>query len=240
MSTTFERSVTGFRHAETHRGDDLQAVALRELGDANRWHELAWLNDLLPPYLTDEPAMVSDRVLLTGSMILVPSLPKQYEPGKDTNEVFLRDCVLVDGLLRDDGDGDLGIVAGRANLKQQLLHRVTTPLAQLRRHADYGCGVSRILGVINGPTAGQLGADYVKTALKSDFRVANVNSVQAEITGDAVRISAEVEAILGGDPVDLSSAGNWNPWPWDRPPEPENPDPGVGGWGENWGNGFGG
>jgi len=237
--STFERSVTGFRHAETHHGDDLQAVALRELGDANRWHELAWLNDLLPPYLTDDPERAGDRVLLTGSMILVPSLPKPYEPGRDTDEVYLSDCVVVDGQLRDDGAGDLGIVSGRANLKQQLLHRVTTPLAQLRRHPDYGCGVYRILGVINGPTAGQLGADYVQTALLSDFRVSRVKRTEAEITGDAVRISAEVEPVTGGDPVDLSSSGAWNPWPWDRPPEPEPPDPGSGGWGENWDQNFG-
>lgn len=238
--SVFERSVTGFRHVQTHYGDDLQALALRELGDPNRWHEIAWLNNLIPPYLTDDPARSNDRVLLTGSTILIPAPPRPYSGSLDVNEVFLRDCVLVDGFLREDGDGDIGIVAGRENLKQQLRHRVTTPLADLRRHPDYGCGVSRILGVVNGPTAGQLGADYVKTALRSDFRVASVTRTEADIAGDVVRISAEVETIAGGDPVDISSSGQWNPYPWDQVPEPEVPDPGHGGWGENWGDNFGG
>lgn len=235
----FERSVTGFRHAETHHGDDLQAVALRELGDANRWHELAWLNNLLPPYLTDDPRRADDRVLVTGTMILVPAAPRPYEASRDGEEVYLRDCVLVDGLLRDDGSGDLGVVAGRENLKQQLLHRVTTPLSQLRRHPDYGCAVYRLLGAVNGPAAAILGADYVHTALLSDFRVSEVNRTAAEVGGDAIRISAEVEPITGGRPVDLSSLGKWNPWPWDKPPTGEDPDPGEGGWGESWGTSFG-
>ncbi len=240
MSGVFERSVDGFRHAETHHGDDLKAVALRELGDANRWHELAWLNDLVPPYLTDDPKRAGDHVLLAGSMLLVPSAPMPYQPNRNTDEVFLRDCVLVQGELRDDGLGDLGIVAGRANLKQQLLHRLNTPLAQLYRHPNYGCGVYRILGVINGPTAGQLGADYVQTALLSDFRVDQVTQTEAEISGDTVRIAAEVIPVTGGKPVDLSSLGNWNPWPWQRPPETGGEDPGAGGWGESWGDNFGG
>lgn len=235
---TFERNLAGYRYAATNFGDDLPSVALRELGDANRWQELAWINDLLPPYLTDDKGRATDRILLTGSMIMIPSSGRQAY-GRTDAEVYLADAVLVDGMLQVDRNGDLGVVSGRANLKQQLLHRLNTPIAQLTRHPRYGCDVHRLRGVVGGPTAAALGADYVRTALESDFRVSDVTRAIASIAGDVTRISAEAIPITGGLAVDLSSSGDWNPWPWDEPRPPEEPET-PGGWGEDWDQNFSG
>ncbi|MNN67082.1 hypothetical protein D3C81_1826980 [compost metagenome] len=49
-----------------------------------------------------------------------------------------------------------------------------------------------------------LGAEYVKSALRADYRVASVPSASAEVSGDAIRITATAEAIAGGS-VDLMS-----------------------------------
>jgi phage baseplate assembly protein W len=237
MTDSIERSLTGYRYAATNFGDDLPAVALRELGDANRWQELVWINDLLPPYLTDDADAVTDRVLLTGSMILIPSSGQQAY-GRTESQVYLADAVLSSGLLQVDRNGDLGVVSGRSNLKQQLLHRLNTPIAQLTRHPTYGCDVHRLRGAIGGPTAADLGADYVRTALESDFRISRVNRAVAEISGDVTRINAEAMPITGGLAVDISSAGDWNPWPWDEPRPPESDT--LGGWGTDWDQNFSG
>lgn len=235
---SFERPLSGYRYAATNFGDDLPAVALRELGDANRWQELAWINDLLPPYLTDDKARATDRVLVAGSMLMIPSAGRQAY-GRTDAEVYLSDAVLASGLLQVDRFGDLGVVSGRSNLKQQLLHRLNTPVAQLTRHPEYGCEVHRLRGVIGGPTAAALGASYVRTALESDFRVSSVTQAIAEISGDVTRINAEAVPITGGLAVDISSAGGWNPWPWDEPRPSDTPNT-PGGWGSSWDQNFSG
>lgn len=201
----FERPLSGYRQALSRHGDDLSAVAARELGDANRWPELVWINSLRPPYLTDDPGLVGPGVLLTGTVILIPAPAAQGDgdPVAD-GQVYERDCLLVRKALTVDEGGDLAVVSGAPNLRQQLSHRVATPRGQLLRHPDYGCRIWSLLGAVNGPTAAKLGAEYVKSALRSDYRVALVSSSVAEIVGDAVRVTARAEAITGAV-VDVST-----------------------------------
>lgn len=194
----FEREFPRYRLVETQHGDDLQAVAARALGDANRWPELVWLNALSWPFLTDDPHLVADGVLLTGSLIRVPAPAGFAEDKSSTEDVYERDCALRGKLLEADESGDFAIVAGVDNLTQQLKHAVTTPRGQLRRHPEYGCMIWRLLGTVNGPTAGALGAEYVKATLLADYRVTAVPTSRAEISGDVVRISAQADALSGG------------------------------------------
>ena len=199
----FERPLPGIRLVQPHHGDDLQAVAARELGDANRWPELVWLNNLRPPYLTDDPAQAGPGVALTGSFIRVPAPAGTARAElEQEGKVYERDCLMVGRALVVDEGGDLAVVSGTPNLRQQLQHRIATPRGQLLRHPEYGCRIYSLLGTVNGPTAAKLGAEYVKSALRSDYRVAQVTSSVAEVTGDAVRISARAEAIAGAA-VDL-------------------------------------
>ena len=60
----------------------------------------------------------------------------------------------------------------------------------------------RMLGKVTGPTATMLGAQYVKSALQADYRVASVKSSVATASGDAILVTATAEAIAGGS-VDL-------------------------------------
>lgn len=199
----FERLEPTYRLVETLRGDDLQSVAAREMGDANRWPELVWLNQLTHPYLTDTPSLVSSTVKLTGSLIKVPAPVGVYTDDAEKGQVYERDCELQGKLLVADSEGDFAVLAGTKNLTQQLKHRIITPRGQARRHPVYGCLVWRLKGTVAGPTAEALGTEYVRATLEADYRVSSVTSARAETVGDALRVTATAEAIEGAK-VDLN------------------------------------
>ena len=196
--TDFERLLPSVRLAETHRGDDLQAVAAREMGDANRWPELAWINRLTHPYITDDERVAGPGVLLSGQFIKVPAPVGVRTNDAERGQVYERDAAMANRMLIINEGGDLAVVAGADNLRQQLKHRIDTPRGQARRHPEYGCLVHRLQGRVNGPVAGYLGAEYVKSSLLADYRVASVDSATAEVSGDAIRITARAVAIAGG------------------------------------------
>lgn len=200
----FERELPPFRLVETHHGDDLQRIASREMGDANRWPELVWLNSLVHPYLTDDADSASARVLLTGSLLRVPSAAGTQVDEPERAQVFGRDCVLRGKRLVVDDLGDLSVCSGSKNLTQQLRHAIITPRGQLTRHAGYGCLVWNLHGTVQGPTAELLGAQYVKATLEADYRVRTVTSSTSTTMGDTLRIVANAEAIDGGS-IDVTN-----------------------------------
>lgn len=194
----FERRLPSYRLAEIHHADDLQAIAAREMGDANRWTELVWINALTHPYITTDERRASAGVLLVGSFIKVPAPSGVWTADAERGQVYERDCALVRRQLGVDDNGDLAIVAGADNLRQQLQHRLDTPRGQARRHPQYGNMTQRLKGRVNGPTAGQLAAEYVKSTLLGDYRVDRVEFSNAEVQGDTIRVTARAIAIEGG------------------------------------------
>lgn len=198
----FESLSPKYRLVQTLWDDDLQAVAQREMGNPDRWPELVWLNKLTHPYLTTDPRRVSASVLLAGSLLKVPA-PVGVWRDTDTGQVFERDCEMDRRRLQVDEGGDLSVVAGVDNFRQQILHRVVTPKGQARRHPEYGCQVWRLLGRVNGPTGALLGAQYVRASLASDYRVKEVRSSVATVNGDALNVDAVVVGIDGAV-VDLA------------------------------------
>jgi len=187
---SFVKTVTTVRRAETRVGDTLQVVALREMGDASRWYDLAALNGLLPPYLTDDPAQAGSRVLLTGSAILVPSGAPPVSGVADPTGVFGIDVALAAGLMTVDVNGDLSTVAGVSNLKSALEHRLETQPGELLFHADYGCRVHALLGGKSAPAVDQLAAAMVDSAVRSDPRVARTTGTTATIGGDKLQVAS--------------------------------------------------
>ena len=91
-------ALTGFRHADMVWGESLQAFALRELGDAARWGEIVDINNLIPPYVTSDPAQIRDGVVPYSTPLLVPSPQRQVE-STSPDRLFERDIALVDGRL---------------------------------------------------------------------------------------------------------------------------------------------
>jgi phage baseplate assembly protein W len=192
----FTRQISGFRFVQTQYGDTLRGVALRELGDASGWAQLIWLNKLVPPYLTDNPAEVRDGVLLTGSTIRVPSASIEVDAAAFPDEVYQADCQLVAGGFQFQ-NGDFALVSGRANLRQALSHRIVTDHGELPFHPRYGANLGRLIGTLSSPVRALVAADYVDEALRQESRVKAVSKVTAEPVGDRISISAEVVPITG-------------------------------------------
>lgn len=192
-----ERAVPNVRFVEIQFGDNLRSIALRELGDAARWIELATLNELRPPYIdvADGPG-----VLAYGSKLMVPA-PSIIPADTDPASLYGIDIAVSQRQL-EAVDGDFAIVAGLPNLAQALTHHVIVEKRELAFHPSFGCYVRALLGGENSPTTNLLAAFYVKSALLEDERVAEVVECTAEALGDQISIRAVVVPITG-KPVEL-------------------------------------
>lgn len=196
MTTPFDTPLVGYRFVQTLHGDSLQEVAARELGDATRWTEIIELNGLLPPYLTDDPNAVTTSVVLNGSYIIIPAAtPSANNP--DPNGIFGTDLLLTaDGLLATS-NGDFATVSGVDNLVQALTNALRTDQGELLFHGTYGSLIRRLVGAVNGPTAGLLAAEYAKQTVAADTRVQSVQNSTATISGDAISIVVLADTVVG-------------------------------------------
>ncbi len=201
MNTIFDKPLIGYRFVEIQYGDTLQSIAARELQDATRWPELISFNDLRPPYIA---AVASAGVLRYGDQILIPAPTPVISTTSDPERVFEADIALTKGKLIAV-DGDFAVVAGRPNLHQALRHRVETERGELLFHPEYGSFVRRLIGAVNGPTSSLLAAQYAKSAVLMDPRVATVTQATAEVSGDTIRVSIELQPVAGR-PFQLTAA----------------------------------
>lgn len=182
------------RYAQIHYGDTLQRIALRELGDSSRWLDLVGINNLRPPFVSE---LGGSGILAWGDTIKVPASASTVSADISPELVFGRDLALPDGTLAIT-DGDVSLKAGIPNLSQSLTHRVVTEKRELGFHPPYGCWVRSLLGAVNGASAGQLAAFYVRSALLEDDRVASVASCDAVMEGDQIQVRAVVLPTTGG------------------------------------------
>lgn len=203
---TIARIATGWRWAEIRQGDTLQRIAARELGDAARWHDLAALNELLPPYLTGDPAEAlasAGRVLLYGQQIRVFAPTQIADASVEASELYGTDAA-IDALgMLTAADGDLALVSGLPNLAAALSRRITTERGELLFHADYGSMVRQVLGSTNGPARGAFTARAARQAVETDSRVSRVTSAAAAPEGDRLAVTIILEPIGAGTPMTL-------------------------------------
>lgn len=194
MTTSlFDSPVSGYRYVELLWGDTLQLVAARELDDASRWVDIANLNGLVYPFISEESG---PGVAGYGDTILVPAPTAMASSTTDPDLVFEADVALVGGRI-DAVDGDISLVSGLANFKQAIKHRLEVEQGDLVFHLDYGNKARRLIGSVEGPTAGLLAARYCKAAVMADPRVSRIESADAEIVGDKIAVEIEAQPISG-------------------------------------------
>ena len=192
---SFTTRKPGVRKVQTNRDDTLQRIALRELGSASRWVELANLNSLRPPYIVNDRADLKAGVLLAGDVINIPAPIGMATVASDADGVFLRDIKLTKGRLTASG-GDLVPVSGVDNLTQALSIRVMTEKGELMFHSEYGCYVSILRGQAGNPVNNALAAFFVMSSLLEDERVKSVDKTDAIIGGDSIMVESLIMPIF--------------------------------------------
>lgn len=205
-TVTIARIATGWRWAEIRHGDTLQHIAAREMGDASRWHELASLNALLPPYLTgdSDAALASGgRVLLYGQQIRVFAATPVADAAVDAGAVYGTDAALDTRGMLSGADGDLSLVSGLRNLAASLSRRITTDRGELVFHQNYGSSVRQVLGSTNGPARAAFTARSAREAVARDSRVSRVTAATAAPDGDRLEVTIVLEPIGAGTPMTL-------------------------------------
>lgn len=196
--TTLSISGTNLRSAPpvqvrlvtVRRGDTLMRIAARELGDFERFQEIASLNSLVPPYIGNT---AQTGVALPGQQIYVPTTQGGASGPVQSNAYqapsYERAYLGVDifyGPLDQDMQawtGDLQTISGYDNLGFSLGRRIRTPVGALLFHQEFGSRVpgeiGNILTLSNG-TATYLGA-YATSCFLSDPRVAAVSSLTVSV-----------------------------------------------------------
>lgn len=196
MSIT--KQVKAFRRADTRVGDSLQAIAAREMGDASRWPDLAGLNGLVPPWITDDLEVASATVLLAGQQqIKIPTNSPAPSGVTDRDTVFGTDIALPKGRLQVTSTGDLAVISGSANLTQALTNRLASHTDDLVYHPDYGCDVYKVVGQGGTATADTLAATLVSRAVRSDARISSIESATGSLSGDQIAVAVTAVAVDG-------------------------------------------
>ena len=181
----------GWRIVKTDHGDTLQRIAHRELQDASRWPEIAWLNKLMPPYLagdTATPGVATGRVLLWGSSIRIPA-PTLSRPGVSAEQALGIDVSLADGLLSADDSGALSMVSGVPNVHQALELRLRNERGCLPFHPTYGNAAHRLIGRKSSSSSGLIALRFCEESVLSDPRVAGVKDGAVEVVGDGLKVT---------------------------------------------------
>jgi hypothetical protein len=193
----FSKTIRGYRAVALRVGDTLERIAQRELGDASQWYDIATLNALAPPWITDDPAQaVPGKVLLTAQdTLLVPTSAPVPTGVADAPDVFGTDCLLSNGQLTATGTGDVATVSGPDNLKQALELALGTRPGELVYHAAYGNRAYLLLGRGGTPQADQLAASWISATIRADSRVSGTANVVASTVGDVLSYSGVAIAI---------------------------------------------
>jgi phage baseplate assembly protein W len=194
--------VPAYRIAETFHGDTMQTIAFRELGNADRWVDLVYLNRLRPPFITNDPDLAVPGVLLAGNPIKVLVPAPFVVSAQDPGDIFLRDAALNNQILEATEEGDFSLVSGIPNLRQALSHALVTERGELLFHPGYGSMIPRIIGYVSSPVAAIMAAEYAKSVVEADDRISRVTSADAEATGDRINVEVTAETIYGR-PVNL-------------------------------------
>jgi hypothetical protein len=198
------------KEEEVLGGESIRDVALRLLGDAARWKELALLNDLKAPYVA---SVASAGVLGPGSKIIIPKEVEDIE-----NENFVPKEVNQDGstqsqspILRQYGRdlkltgtssgqsdvgvnnrGDLDMIDGIPNVDQGMFIKFSTEQGELATHPLFGGAFP--IGT-KFPTLAKLQEFSFNTqrTIRQDPRVEDIEEIQTFAQGDQVLVNASAK-----------------------------------------------
>lgn len=192
--------------------DTLQSIAARELGDPDRFKELAILNGLYFPYI-DEAG--GNGVLKPGDNILIPQLSSSSDTGVKKNKEYEITKLLteaeknlgVDIRLDKNNDlaisnvGDLDLIAGIDNMSQAILLRLALEPGSLQRHPEIGTGLQIGVKIRNAILAEM--QNNIISSYESDLRVEAIPYLDIIQEGNTTKINMIIKLKDLEQPVPL-------------------------------------
>lgn len=192
----------GSRTVEVPANTSLKEIALYYLGSAGRWKEIAILNNLQAPYISNTGDGVS--VLRAGHPLKLPvdagsrqdgnnQVFSLYEENRDSDAFRYGRDLRVNENTRDleiDAKGDLAVIEGLENLAQAQKLKVWHKKGDLKLHPNYGMNLR--LGSV--PTLERLATYYLEAQLTflSDSRVSEITQISFMLKGDIGRMKVNL------------------------------------------------
>jgi hypothetical protein len=195
--------------------DNIQTIAMRELGNIDAFKDIVILNNLKPPYLAPAGSTKVPGVLRPGDTILIPQNSSTANTGVKQNKIYniqrnlneLERALGVDIRLNGDGDiaisniGDASLIAGLDNIGQMLATKLLLELGSLKRHPEVGTS----LGVGRKVTSNFLNdlQTQIVNSLSQDPRVESVPFIQLKQDGGTTTINMLVQVAKIQQPVPI-------------------------------------
>jgi len=186
----------GKKAVSVPRGVSLRTFAVQQMGSAGMWKDIAMLNGLSAPYISESGDGVS--VLRPGDTILIPVVPEssgdenQIYPSSDATKTdakrYGRD-LLISLDTKDfkvDNRGDLDVVEGLDNLRQAGHIKLFTRPGDLVLHPNFGFEPSAGDGLAIDTLARQ--HLQLRETLLSDSRIASIASMSMKAKGDVLQV----------------------------------------------------
>ena len=193
-------------------GDNIQMIALRELGDVDKFKEIVLLNNLKPPYIS---AAGGPGVLKPGQRILIPSGRPAGETTvvksqryNITTEMHQSEIDLgVDLRINDDGDliftntKDLDLVAGVDNMIQAVGIKLLLEKGGLKRHPLIGTEL-QIGSKIRSGSIAEIRRQIIMS-FGQDERIESIPFIELIQEGGTIQINMMVKLKDVDQPVPL-------------------------------------
>lgn len=198
---------------------DLERLALTELGDVNRWIEIAELNDLKPPYIIQDTSDIRPNVLYPGDTILIPqpiingfgTTPQVKELPILAGLNAAQKNLGIDIALTKEFDieltnsNDFAITFGIQNAIQAILIKLNLEQGELLDHPTIGVGL--VPGTKGNP-ANVIRRELLET-LSDDPRFSRITDLQIvrENSTLFINFSAFIQDVDTPVPVSLKFPG---------------------------------
>ena len=193
-------------------GATLEEIALYELGDTERWIEIAELNKLVEPYIVQNRSEKVENTVAPGDKILLP------RSGNDFGEIpIFRDSPLLDdmtqleksmgidlkitatGDLELSNTGDFVIVRGLDNAIQAIMLKLRYSKGEILEHPDIGVGLNI------GSKQQDVGdiRSAILDSLTSDPRFDNISQLAVIREGGTLKITFSLKLKNVDQPIPL-------------------------------------
>ncbi len=187
------------RQIRYEAGLTLEKIAQRELGDSTRWGEIAEVNNLKPPYVSDNAQESRVGIVGAGQPLLIPqSIVNGFSKAPPTinnkltvsmNE--LQRSLGTDLKVTKDFDlaltnsGDFDIIAGGDNMSQSVILKFFYSPGDVIRHPQIGAG---LLPGKKFPDINDI-KDGIINSLLQDQRVQSVDNLSLQRQSSALYIT---------------------------------------------------